>query len=122
MAELPRHRGRNAVAHGAAGRRELCPEPAEPVETVQPARVVAGAAAQDRVRRQTVAQMQHDLAHLHGTGVRLRRLPGLRSEEHTSALQSLMRISYAVFCLKKKKTQHSTPVLTATTLAISTPT
>src|SRR3546814_3758738 len=27
---------------------------------------------------------------------------GLRSEEHTSALQSLMRISYAVFCLKKK--------------------
>src|SRR3546814_8888632 len=30
-----------------------------------------------------------------------------RSEEHTSELQSLMRISYAVFCLKKKKqTQH----------------
>src|SRR3546814_2526557 len=32
----------------------------------------------------------------------------LRSEEHTSELQSLMRISYAVFCLKKKK-QNSTP-------------
>src|SRR3546814_5542291 len=31
-----------------------------------------------------------------------------RSEEHTSELQSLMRISYAVFCLKKKKlTQHN---------------
>src|SRR3546814_5702630 len=29
--------------------------------------------------------------------------PGTRSEEHTSELQSLMRISYAVFCLKKKK-------------------
>src|SRR3546814_18398305 len=29
----------------------------------------------------------------------------LRSEEHTSELQSLMRISYAVFCLKKKKIQ-----------------
>src|SRR3546814_9978629 len=29
-----------------------------------------------------------------------------RSEEHTSELQSLMRISYAVFCLKKKKNQH----------------
>src|SRR3546814_7670364 len=29
-----------------------------------------------------------------------------RSEEHTSDLQSLMRISYAVFCLKKKKTQQ----------------
>src|SRR3546814_7436185 len=31
---------------------------------------------------------------------------GARSEEHTSELQSLMRISYAVFCLKKKKTQN----------------
>src|SRR3546814_8645871 len=30
---------------------------------------------------------------------------GMRSEEHTSELQSLMRISYAVFCLKKKKKQ-----------------
>src|SRR3546814_10516822 len=29
-----------------------------------------------------------------------------RSEEHTSELQSLMRISYAVFCLKKKKTDN----------------
>src|SRR3546814_4677346 len=32
-----------------------------------------------------------------------RALAALRSEEHTSELQSLMRISYAVFCLKKKK-------------------
>src|SRR3546814_5874208 len=31
-----------------------------------------------------------------------------RSEEHTSELQSLMRISYAVFCLKKKNTHYST--------------
>src|SRR3546814_8941858 len=31
-----------------------------------------------------------------------------RSEEHTSELQSLMRISYAVFCLKKKNTQNKT--------------
>src|SRR3546814_7611435 len=30
-------------------------------------------------------------------------IKGLRSEEHTSELQSLMRISYAVFCLKQKK-------------------
>src|SRR3546814_13070356 len=30
-----------------------------------------------------------------------------RSEEHTSELQSLMRISYAVFCLKKKKIKHT---------------
>src|SRR3546814_4510175 len=38
-------------------------------------------------------------------GRKLRRVVK-RSEEHTSELQSLMRISYAVFCLKKKKTQH----------------
>src|SRR3546814_8016213 len=32
-----------------------------------------------------------------------------RSEEHTSELQSLMRISYAVFCLKKKKKKYTIP-------------
>src|SRR3546814_4081028 len=37
------------------------------------------------------------------------RLRSNRSEEHTSELQSLMRISYAVFCLKKKKTQIVLP-------------
>src|SRR3546814_4772518 len=35
-------------------------------------------------------------------------VPSARSEEHTSELQSLMRISYAVFCLKKKKKQKAT--------------
>src|SRR3546814_4121866 len=49
----------------------------------------------------------------HGSGHRRRRhgdqAARRRSEEHTSELQSLMRISYAVFCLKKKnKTQHTT--------------
>src|SRR3546814_6343451 len=54
-------------------------------------------------------------------GMRVRRLQscGLghaatgarRSEEHTSELQSLMRISYAVFCLKKKKNSTSTTIL-----------
>src|SRR3546814_1079374 len=34
--------------------------------------------------------------------------PSTRSEEHTSELQSLMRISYAVFCLKKKKKTKNT--------------
>src|SRR3546814_4942724 len=34
--------------------------------------------------------------------------PLMRSEEHTSELQSLMRISYAVFCLKKKNTRMPT--------------
>src|SRR3546814_2110009 len=35
--------------------------------------------------------------------------PQRRSEEHTSELQSLMRISYAVFCLKKKKNTRQRP-------------
>src|SRR3546814_2593264 len=47
---------------------------------------------------------------LDGTGYTLRRSPQpdgriARSEEYTSELQSLMRISYAVFCLKKKHTR-----------------
>src|SRR3546814_8162869 len=40
-----------------------------------------------------------------------------RSEEHTSELQSLMRLSYAVFCLKKKKT----PIIVSVTQQISLP-
>src|SRR3546814_2969728 len=39
-----------------------------------------------------------------GGGAAPRQVQGTRSEEHTSELQSLMRISYAVFCLKKKNT------------------
>src|SRR3546814_10689350 len=40
---------------------------------------------------------------LTGTDITPEGVASLRSEEHTSELQSLMRISYAVFCLKKKK-------------------
>src|SRR3546814_1554827 len=40
----------------------------------------------------------------------------LRSEEHTSELQSLMRISYAVFCLKKKNTHHKNNQIDTTTI------
>src|SRR3546814_1552539 len=47
------------------------------------------------------ASVRHDLAQLLGRAV-----CGVRSEEHTSELQSLMRISYAVFCLKKKTEHH----------------
>src|SRR3546814_7653035 len=43
--------------------------------------------------------------------LRVRGLGAVRSEEHTSELQSLMRISYAVFCLKKKNKQQSYTVL-----------
>src|SRR3546814_2066832 len=43
-----------------------------------------------------------------------------RSEEHTSELQSLMRISYAVFCLKKKKTQKDTKKTSKTKIDLIT--
>src|SRR3546814_3837840 len=46
--------------------------------------------------------------HLAGADFALSRANALRSEEHTSELQSLMRISYAVFCLKKKTQEQKT--------------
>src|SRR3546814_8515387 len=45
----------------------------------------------------------HDLSPFPGRRRSLPMIPLARSKEHTSELQSLMRISYAVFCLKKKK-------------------
>src|SRR3546814_9236331 len=82
---------------------------------------------EDRARCRAVVQLHHRLCDPGGTelardiaaqparedmrgdrpGDRLR--GGRRSEEHTSELQSLMRISYAVFCLKKKNptTKHA---------------
>src|SRR3546814_10284706 len=71
-----------------------------------------------RPRVEGAARLHRHRAHRAGAGLRLRQRraalvrravpPGghayeIRSEEHTSELQSLMRISYAVFCLKKKK-------------------
>src|SRR3546814_9696290 len=47
--------------------------------------------------------VRHDFACPHRNHV----LPAARSEEHTSELQSLMRISYAVFCLKKKNKKRT---------------
>src|SRR3546814_4630296 len=57
---------------------------------------------------------QHALQVAHG-GIarkrpRHRSIDARRSEEHTSELQSLMRISYAVFCLKKKNHQYNTKI------------
>src|SRR3546814_10378779 len=64
-----------------------------------------------QTRRIWFAPDQHLDLILHTIDV-IRQLPierGLtaRSEEHTSELQSLMRISYAVFCLKKKKNKNT---------------
>src|SRR3546814_5949636 len=82
------------------------------VTVVQPGRHAAGLAEQ-RLGRLRPARMRHlrvdvrpepVLAGLQVLPERYRALIGERSEEHTSELQSLMRISYAVFCLKKKTT------------------
>src|SRR3546814_2218680 len=45
----------------------------------------------------------------------------VRSEEHTSELQSLMRISYAVFCLKKKKQHNNTNIRVETEASTNKP-
>src|SRR3546814_9143446 len=61
----------------------------------------------DRLRRRFGLAVDRDIAELHIVAEPA--IGGIvgardhRSEEHTSELQSLMRISYAVFCLKKKK-------------------
>src|SRR3546814_4000139 len=55
------------------------------------------------------------LAHVRRAAVRKH-----RSEEHTSELQSLMRISYAVFCLKKKKKPYNTNTSTYNAINIHT--
>src|SRR3546814_6471472 len=73
----------------------------------------AGGRSGDDVRQKLAFDLgdlilQHQLAlfqALHWKLVKWRAL-GQRSEEHTSELQSLMRISYAVFCLKKKIKQR----------------
>src|SRR3546814_1571557 len=58
-------------------------------------------------RRRTGAQLQIANRRTHCRIARSARPSARRrSEEHTSELQSLMRISYAVFCLKKQKTKH----------------
>src|SRR3546814_9562666 len=96
--------GDDPAGDGRAGEAEMAV--AEGVEDVRPTR----RAADDRKRVGRGGAMAHPAALLFDRQVRegpLRMLhqlvrPAPRSEEHTSELQSLMRISYAVFCLKKK--------------------
>src|SRR3546814_3098406 len=59
----------------------------------------------------TLAEVQAAMAE-EGVEEPLRFTAALRSEEHTSELQSLMRISYAVFCLKKKNRKQRTNDIT----------
>src|SRR3546814_3157265 len=88
--EIP-ERQIDGVAGGAGRQQGLQPLAVEPVGE-RP--VQALDLAEHALHRFAVARIGHRLA--------------ARSEEHTSELQSLMRISYAVFCLKKKKPNTET--------------
>src|SRR3546814_1420826 len=66
------------------------------------AAAIAGRALEVRVREEAKRIKSKFIAPPHTTDFAVLFLPTERSEEHTSELQSLMRISYAVFCLKKK--------------------
>src|SRR3546814_7789123 len=57
----------------------------------------------ESVQRLQVQQQQAEEERRRAAAGAVRPVSGERSEEHTSELQSLMRISYAVFCLKQKK-------------------
>src|SRR3546814_1289947 len=68
----------------------------------------AGTRRRHRLRRERRRRRDHHLlGQVRLSGLRLHDRGDRRSEEHTSELQSLMRISYAVFCLKKQKRQTS---------------
>src|SRR3546814_10343062 len=72
------------------------------------AEIDIGAARIAHVEQAVGCEVDHDLAG--HRQLRHRRALGIacfRSEEHTSELQSLMRISYAVFCLNKKKQNYT---------------
>src|SRR3546814_5791938 len=78
--------------------------PSSEPRRAEPSRGEPRAARSDPTTRQCLADLARD-------GIEFEILPDRRfgrSEEHTSELQSLMRISYAVFCLKKKQKNSKT--------------
>src|SRR3546814_4145910 len=77
------------------------PRPDEPRMDLQAGPQRAAYQVRDDLMRHPWIDNRHRLATSHQEA----RRNVMRSEEHTSELQSLMRISYAVFCLKKKKNQ-----------------
>src|SRR3546814_8129258 len=77
--------------------------PCTPARTASPATPTARRWSPPEARRPDLWAPEHAL--------RASAPTDLRSEEHTSELQSLMRISYAVFCLKKKNKTHQPHIL-----------
>src|SRR3546814_8597025 len=83
-------------------------------------RAEGGVAALLQLERQLLAPARLDAAagqHVHMVRHDVFEKALVRSEEHTSELQSLMRISYAVFCLKKKKINNQKRHITTSTKA-----
>src|SRR3546814_2017117 len=70
----------------------------------RPQQILLPRYAQHRLATRRICQLHHLFPFRFQELNIAERPPQSRSEEHTSELQSLMRISYAVFCLKKKKT------------------
>src|SRR3546814_2059962 len=87
------------VNERALAERRMAHTPAHWIRTIVAFRRRSGSG----VPRCTVATDLRREKPIHSAGIG----SASRSEEHTSELQSLMRISYAVFCLKKKKEQSS---------------
>src|SRR3546814_3675238 len=103
LAGDPRIPGRNVAAAAAAAGHRARPRAGARTGAADrlrraPAQQPAGNAVPGARLGRAPARARGLVAALDG-----RRLRRVRSEEHTSELQSLMRISYAVFCLKKKK-------------------
>src|SRR3546814_3887994 len=94
---------------GAVGRGEACPTPyfgesVDGVHALIETLLAALAAGEewDRIHDRTPAGAARNAVDCAVWDLRAKRSGRSRSEEHTSELQSLMRSSYAVFCLKKK--------------------
>src|SRR3546814_1852241 len=79
----------------------------DPVEAIEAAMEAEGRTRADLASLIGQSRATEVLARKRGLTLHMiRKIERARSEEHTSELQSLMRISYAVFCLKKKKKQQ----------------
>src|SRR3546814_7753131 len=97
---MGQRRPRRQEHQAAAMHRRPIGVPAWPAAPVEPVEVVHAGASH-------AAVAEHEAARFDDVEPRAQ-ARGERSEEHTSELQSLMRISYAVFCLKTKKSAKHT--------------
>src|SRR3546814_6039029 len=105
--KLMNFRGHNAASLGAAvtilQRLSACLRPLAGAKRAEEERSRRPMDDQLSRYRQSIDNIDAALVYMLAERFKVTKAVGERSEEHTSELQSLMRISYAVFCLKKKK-------------------